>query len=81
MRSAVAQRNHIGLALRAFLSLERFSSVFGISWYEAKTAIIRRAVTAYLPPTALFVDLFTFNCVSPIESPIMHCATNTVLQA
>lgn len=48
VRSAVAQRNHIGLALRAFLRLERFAYVFGISWYEAKTAIIRRAVTAYL---------------------------------
>ncbi len=44
--AALAQRNQIGLALRAFLRLERF--VFGISWYEAKTAIIRRAVTAYL---------------------------------
>lgn len=48
VRSAIAQRNHIGLALRAFLRLERFSFVTGISWYEAKTAIIRRAVTAYL---------------------------------
>jgi putative transposase len=48
VRSATAQRNHIGLALRAFLRLERFSFVTGISWYEAKTAIIRRAVAAYL---------------------------------
>jgi hypothetical protein len=48
VRSALAQRNHIQLALRAFLRLERFSFVTGISWYEAKTAIIRRAVTAYL---------------------------------
>jgi putative transposase len=48
VRSAVAQRNHISLALRAFLRPERFAFVFGISWYETKTAIIRRAVTAYL---------------------------------
>jgi putative transposase len=48
VRSAIAQRNHIGLALRAFLRLERFSFITGISWYEAKTAIIRRAVAAYL---------------------------------
>ena len=48
VRSALAQRNHIGLALRAFLRLERFSFVSGHSWYEAKTAIIRQAVTDYL---------------------------------
>lgn len=48
VRSAVAQRNHIGLALRAFLRLERVSFVSGFAWYELKTAIIRRAVTAYL---------------------------------
>lgn len=48
VRSGVAQRNHIGLALRAFLRLERFAFVSGFSWYEAKTAIIRRAVTDYL---------------------------------
>jgi hypothetical protein len=48
VRSAVAQRSHISLALRACLRLERVSFVSGYSWYEAKTAIIRRAVTAYL---------------------------------
>jgi putative transposase len=48
VRSALAQRNHIGLALRAFLRLERFAFISGVSWYEAKTNIIRRAVTAYL---------------------------------
>jgi hypothetical protein len=48
VRSAVAQRNHISLALRAFLRLERVSFVSGTSWYELKTDIIRRAVTAYL---------------------------------
>ena len=48
VRSATAQRNHISLALRAFLRLERVSFISGISWYELKTDIIRHAVTAYL---------------------------------
>ena len=45
---AVAQRTHIGLALRAFLRLERHCFLTGISWFEAKTNIIRKAVRAYL---------------------------------
>lgn len=48
VRAARAQRNHIGLALRAFLRLERHCHHAGISWFEAKTAIIRSAVQAYL---------------------------------
>ncbi len=44
----VAQRNHIGLALRAFLRIERNCFSKGISWFEAKTSIIRDAVRAYL---------------------------------
>ena len=47
-RSARAQRNHIGLALRAFLRLECFGFTHGFSWVEAKTAIIRDAVRSYL---------------------------------
>jgi putative transposase len=47
-RSAQAQRNHIGLALRAFLRLEVHSVTTGVSWLEAKTAIIRDAVRSYL---------------------------------
>jgi hypothetical protein len=47
-RSATAQRNHIELALRAFLRLEFHSFVKGISWFEAKTSIIREAVRTYL---------------------------------
>ena len=47
-RKAIAQRNHIGLALRAFLRLERHCFSNGISWFEAKTNIIRDAVRAYL---------------------------------
>lgn len=47
-RSARAQRNHIELALRAFLRLELHSFTHGVSWIEAKTAIIRDAVRSYL---------------------------------
>src|SRR5262245_3880729 len=47
-RSAVAQRNHIGLALRAFLRLEWHLFSTGISWAAAKAAIIRDAVRSYL---------------------------------
>jgi len=47
-RSAVAQRNHIGLALRAFLRFEAHCFARGISWVEAKTAVVRDAVRAYL---------------------------------
>jgi hypothetical protein len=47
-RSARAQRNHVGLALRAFLRLESHSFTRGVSWIEAKTAIIRDAVRSYL---------------------------------
>jgi len=47
-RSGRAQRNHIGLALRAFLRLEAYCFAKGVSWVEAKAAIIRGAVRAYL---------------------------------
>jgi putative transposase len=46
--SAKAQRNHVGLALRAFLRLEIHCFARGVSWIEAKTAITRDAVRAYL---------------------------------
>ena len=47
-RLARAQRNHIGLALRAFLRLERACFHSGASWFEAKVNIVRHAVTLYL---------------------------------
>ena len=47
-RKGRAQRNHIGLALRAFLRLEIHCHKQGMSWFEAKTSIIREAVRAYL---------------------------------
>jgi hypothetical protein len=47
-RSARAQRNHIGFAIRAFVRLERFFFRTGISEWEAKARIVREAVRAYL---------------------------------
>jgi hypothetical protein len=47
-RTAVAQRNHIGFALRAFLRLECHRLRSGTSWFEAKTSIVREAIRAYL---------------------------------
>jgi hypothetical protein len=48
VRSRRAWRNHIGLCLRAFLRLESHCYHKGISWYEAKTSIIRDAVRSYI---------------------------------
>ncbi|HEX6624856.1 MAG TPA: transposase [Pyrinomonadaceae bacterium] len=48
VRSRRAWRNHINLCLRAFLRLESHCYYKGISWYEAKTSIIREAVRAYI---------------------------------
>ena len=61
VRSERAQRNHIGLALRAFLRLEWHFFTTGVSGFEAKLRVIRDAVRSYLdrpwimlpePPTA-----------------------------
>jgi len=47
-RLEASQRNHIGLAIRAFVRLEVHRLHFGISWFEAKTGIIRSAMRQYL---------------------------------
>jgi hypothetical protein len=47
-RRGRVQRNHIGLALRAFLRLEHHCYYKGISWFEAKASITREAVRVYL---------------------------------
>lgn len=46
-RKAVAQRGHIGLALRAFLVVERWCFRTGVNWLSAKWQIVRAAVRAY----------------------------------
>jgi hypothetical protein len=48
VRAARAQHNHILCALRAFLRREPHRLVTGVSWWEAKTSIIRAAVRLYL---------------------------------
>ncbi len=53
VRLAVAQRNHIGLAIRAFVRLEVHRIRTGVSCFEAKTGIIRAAVRAYLAQPTL----------------------------
>ncbi len=47
-RSERAQRNHIGLAIRAFLRLEWHFFTTGVSGFEAKLRLIREAVRSYL---------------------------------
>ena len=48
VRCARGQRNHIGLALRAFVRLEYHRFTTGVSWFAAKWAIVRAAVRHYL---------------------------------
>ena len=55
-RSERAQRNHIEMALRAFLRIEYHCFVKGISRFEAKTSIIRDAVRAYLTKPIYTLD-------------------------
>jgi putative transposase len=61
VRAARAQRNHIGLTVRAFLRLEWHFFTTGVSAFEAKMGLVREAVRSYLarpfitlpkPPTA-----------------------------
>ncbi len=47
-RLSIAQRNHIALAIRAFLRLEAYRLRTGVSGFQAKQAIIRDAIRAYL---------------------------------
>ena len=47
-RSAQAQRNHIGWAIRAFLRLEHHRITTGTSWFETKLEIIRPAIQQFL---------------------------------
>lgn len=55
-RRAKAQRNHIGLSLRAFLRLEIHCLTLGISWFQAKLDIIREAVRTYLGKPSILLS-------------------------
>ncbi len=48
MRRRKPWQNHIELCLRAFLRIESHCYRTGISWFEAKTSIIREAVRAFI---------------------------------
>jgi hypothetical protein len=48
VRSERAQRNHIGFSLRAFLRLEWHFFTTGVSGFEAKLGLIRKAIRDYL---------------------------------
>ena len=57
-RSARAQRNHIGWAIRAFLRLEHHRIRTGLSWFETKMGILRSALKLYLSmPSPILVGL------------------------
>lgn len=47
-RAARAQRNHVGLAVRAFVRFEVWCFHRGVNWLQAKLEILRGAVRAYL---------------------------------
>jgi putative transposase len=46
-RAEVAQRNHIGLALRAFVVMEQWCFRNGVNWLKAKWSIVQDAVRNY----------------------------------
>lgn len=46
VRSATGQKNHLLLALRAFLRLEAHRLQTGLTWYAAKRSVVREAVRA-----------------------------------
>ena len=47
-RSAHAQRNHIGWAIRAVLRLEHHRIMTGTSWFEPKLGMMRAVIQPYL---------------------------------
>jgi len=55
-RLEVAQRNHIGLAIRAFVRLEVHRLQRKLPYFEAKSAIIRDALRAYLAHPSLVLE-------------------------
>lgn len=51
-----AQKNHIALAIRAFVRLEAYRLKTNISWFEAKQLIIRHAIRSYLKNPAYILS-------------------------
>jgi putative transposase len=48
VRKAKSILNHIHMSIRAFIRLELYRLMTGISWYEAKARIVRDAVRIYI---------------------------------
>lgn len=55
-RLETSQRNHIGLAIRAFLRLEYHRMRFNTSWFELKMGIIRAAMRHYLANPSIALE-------------------------
>lgn len=55
-RSARAQRNHIGWAIRAFVRLEHHRITTGTSWFDTKRDIIRPALQQFLAGPKALLD-------------------------
>jgi len=62
-RSERTRRNHIESALRTFLRIEYHCFVKGLSWFEAKTSIIRDAVRTYLTHPIYTLDSINLYAV------------------
>ena len=62
VRAARAQRNHIGLCLRALLRFERHCYHAGVGWFEAKTADDPARRAGLFGQSTVHV---TGNCVTP----------------
>jgi putative transposase len=55
-RLEISQRNHSGLAIRAFVRLEVYRLHTGTSWFQSKAQIIRDAIRAYLAQPRLTLE-------------------------
>jgi len=58
-RNEKPQRNHIGLAIRAYLRLEAHRLRTGTSWFDAKISVIREAVRQYLARPSYTLSMAT----------------------
>ena len=75
VRAARAQRNHIGMAIRAFVRLEWHRLRTGVNGGRAKGATIRPAIRRYLahlryrpPATAYVLKIFVIRYQTRTES-------------
>jgi putative transposase len=56
-RRGKAQRNHIGLSIRAFLRMECHCFALGLGWFQAKLDVIRHAVRIYLANPSMLLPM------------------------